>query len=160
MLREVNDLFQPPTVKDELIGGEEMVTVDQYAYGWIGHRVYGKGIRQVARETERSRNTIKKALREEYEGYGVRRRRPYPIPGPYLGMIDGWLTEDRDRPLNRRHTAAGWLDYADQKAAPLRRSSSGPITTITQWLHSSDQQHHRKNDRTPSSLFIPGPAPP
>jgi len=83
-----------------------MLTVDQYAYIRIAHRVYGKGIREIARETGHSKNTIKKALREEYEGYGVRQRQPYPSLGAYLKTIDGWLTEDKDRPLNQRHTAA------------------------------------------------------
>ena len=80
--------------------------MDQYAYIRIAHRVYGKGIREIARETGHSRNTIKKALREEYGGYGVRQRQPYPSLGAYLKTIDGWLTEDKDRPLNQRHTAA------------------------------------------------------
>jgi transposase len=82
-----------------------MLTVDQYAYIRIAHRVYGKGIREIARETGHSRNTIKKALQEEYGGYGARRRQSYPSLGPYLGTIDGWLKEDRDRPRKQRHTA-------------------------------------------------------
>jgi hypothetical protein len=34
-----------------------MLTVDQYEYIRIAHRVYDKGIRQIARETGHSRNT-------------------------------------------------------------------------------------------------------
>ena len=39
-----------------------MLMVDQYEYIRIAHRVYGKKIREIARETGHSRNTIKKAL--------------------------------------------------------------------------------------------------
>jgi DNA-binding phage protein len=55
-----------------------MLTVDQYEYIRIAHRVYGKGIRQIARDTGHSRNTIKKALRGEYSGYKSREHQPYP----------------------------------------------------------------------------------
>ena len=79
--------------------------MDQYGYVRTAHRVYGKGIREIARETGHSRNTIKRALREEYGGYGERRHQPYPSLGPFLKTIDGWLTEDRERPRKQRHTA-------------------------------------------------------
>ena len=79
--------------------------MDQYAYIRLSHRVYGKGIREIARETGHSRNTIKKALRGEYAGYSVREHQAYPSLGPYLSIIDGWLREDRDRPPKQRHTA-------------------------------------------------------
>ena len=40
-----------------------MLMVDQYEYIRTAHRVYGKKIREITRETGHSRNTIKKALR-------------------------------------------------------------------------------------------------
>ncbi|MFH1935664.1 MAG: hypothetical protein ABIN18_29360 [Pseudomonadota bacterium] len=49
-----------------------MLTVDQYSYIRSAHRVYGKSIREIARDTRHSRNTVKKALRVEQNGY-VRR---------------------------------------------------------------------------------------
>ena len=55
-----------------------MLTVDQYEYIRIAHRVYGKGIRQISRDTGHSRNTIKKALRGEHGGYKSREHQPYP----------------------------------------------------------------------------------
>jgi transposase len=39
-----------------------MLMVDQYEYIRIAHRVYGKKIREIARETGHSRNTIKKGI--------------------------------------------------------------------------------------------------
>jgi len=39
-----------------------MLKVDQYEYIRTAHCVYGKTIRQIARDTGHSRSTIKKAL--------------------------------------------------------------------------------------------------
>ncbi len=82
-----------------------MLTVDQYEYIRIAHRVYGKGIRQIARDTGHSRNTIKKALRGEYSGYKSREHQPYPVLSPFLHIIDKWLEGDKERPRKQRHTA-------------------------------------------------------
>jgi len=82
-----------------------MLTVDQYSYIRTAHRVYGKKIKQIARETGHSKNTIKKVLREEYSGYKPRIKQPYPVLGPYLTTIDQWLTDDKKRPKKQRHTA-------------------------------------------------------
>ncbi len=77
----------------------------EYQYIRRAHRVYGKGIRKVARETGHSRNKIGKALRYEYRGYSKRRRQPHPVLGPYLDIIDEWLKGDRERPKKQRHMA-------------------------------------------------------
>ena len=82
-----------------------MITVDQYSYIRTAHRVYRKKIREIARETGHSRNTVKKALKEEYCGYHSRRTQPYPVLGPYLDIIDRWLKGDRRHPKKQRHTA-------------------------------------------------------
>jgi transposase len=82
-----------------------MLNVDQYSYIRTAHRVYGKKIKQIARETGHSKNTIKKVLRGEYSGYTAREAQPYPVLGPYLKLIDQWLTDDKQRPKKQRHTA-------------------------------------------------------
>jgi len=82
-----------------------MLKVDQYGYIRIAHRVYGKSVRQIARETGHSKNTIKKLLRGEYCGYRSRTSQPYPVLGPYLNIIDKWLTDDKTQPKKQRHTA-------------------------------------------------------
>jgi transposase len=82
-----------------------MLKVGQYEYIRTAHRVYGKKIREIARETGHSRNTIRRALRGQYNGYGARKKQPYPVLGPYLEIIDSWVKEDRDRPRKQRHTA-------------------------------------------------------
>jgi len=82
-----------------------MIRMDQYSYIRIAHRVYGKGIRQISRETGHSRETIRKVLRQEPFGYASRQQQPYPILGPFLSLIDRWLEEDKSRPKKQRHTA-------------------------------------------------------
>ena len=82
-----------------------MLKVEQYDYIRTAHRVYGKKIRQIARETGHSKNTIKKVLRGEYCGYKPRAQQPYPVLGPYLQTIDKWLEDDKKSPKKQRHTA-------------------------------------------------------
>lgn len=82
-----------------------MLKVDQYEYIRTAHRVYGKKIREIARDTGHSRNTIKKALKEEYIGYKARGSQPYPVLGPYINIIDKWLESDKATPKKQRHTA-------------------------------------------------------
>lgn len=82
-----------------------MITMDQYGYIRTAHRVYGKGIRQIQRETGHDRKTIRKALREEAHGYPKRDNQPVPIAGPYRKIIEEWLAADKEIPKKQRHTA-------------------------------------------------------
>lgn len=82
-----------------------MLKVDQYSYIRTAHRVYSKKIREIARETGHSKNTIKKVIRGEYYGYKQRANQPYPVLGPYVNIIDKWLTNDKTQPKKQRHTA-------------------------------------------------------
>ena len=82
-----------------------MLKVDQYDLIRTSYRVYGKRIKQIARETGHSRNTVKKVLREEYTGYKARERQSFPALAPYRGIIDEWLAGDKERPKKQRHTA-------------------------------------------------------
>jgi transposase len=82
-----------------------MISMDQYEYIRTAHRVYGKSIREIERETGHDRKTIRKVLRGEPSGYGQRQSQPYPVLGPYLDLIDSWLKGDKDAPRKQRHTA-------------------------------------------------------
>jgi len=77
----------------------------QYGYMRMAHRVYKKSIKQIWRETGRSRQTVRKVLRNEPFGYSPRAEQPYPVLGPYLQVIDQWLADDRSRPKKQRHKA-------------------------------------------------------
>ena len=62
---------------------ERMIRMEQYSFIRTAHRVYGKSIRQISRETGHSRKTIKKILCQEPYGYSCRQRQPYPVLEPY-----------------------------------------------------------------------------
>lgn len=79
--------------------------MDHYELIRTAHRAYGKSAREIARETGHSRNTVKKALEGQPWGYSPRSHQPYPVLGPYLESIDGWLRADQDAPKKQRHTA-------------------------------------------------------
>jgi len=79
--------------------------MDQYEYIRIAHRVYGKGIRQIQRETGHDRKTIRKALQGEPYGYAERGFQPSPVIGPYREIIGGWLEGDKGVLKKQRHTA-------------------------------------------------------
>ncbi len=71
-----------------------MITMDQYEYIRIAHRVYDKGIRQIQRETGHDRKTIRKALREEESFWLFKEGSPacsdnWTIPGDHPGMACG-----------------------------------------------------------------------
>jgi transposase len=84
--------------------------MDQYEFIRIGHRVYGKSIKQLIRETGHSRNTIRKALHNEYLGYTGRERQSNPVLGRYHDQIETWLEADKDSPKKQRHTAKRVFD--------------------------------------------------
>lgn len=82
-----------------------MLRMAEYEYIRTAKRVYKKNISEISRDTGHSRNTIRKALNGEHSGYKKRVQQPFPTLGEYLAIIDGWLTEDKDRPKKQRHTA-------------------------------------------------------
>ncbi len=82
-----------------------MIRMDQYEYVRTAHRVYGKSIREISRETGHDRKTIRKVLTGEPSGYGQRQFQSCPVPGPHLQVIDSWLEGARDAPGKQRHTA-------------------------------------------------------
>ena len=78
--------------------------MDQYELIRAGHRVYGQNISELSRMTGHSRNTIKKAIRGEPWGYKEREHQPFPVLDRYMGIIDGWLKDDKEKPKKQRHT--------------------------------------------------------
>ena len=82
-----------------------MLKMDQYEQIRTANRVYGEGIKSIARRTGHSRNTVRKALRASMCDYPPRARQPYPVLGPYLSIIDTWLEGDKEQPRKQRHTA-------------------------------------------------------
>ena len=79
--------------------------MDPYELIRTAHRVYGKSIREIRRETGHHRETIRKVLKGLEPKY--RRRKPTrcPVMDPVAPIIEGWLLGDRDRPRRQRHTS-------------------------------------------------------
>jgi transposase len=69
-------------------------------------RVEGKSQRSVAREFGLSRETVRKMLQYAVPP-GYQRQQPIRRPklGPWLGVIDAILNDDKQRPVKQRHTS-------------------------------------------------------
>jgi transposase len=74
-------------------------------------RVEGKSQRSVAREFGLSRATVRKMLQYAVPP-GYQRQQPIKRPklGPWLGVIDAILEDDKQRPVKQRHTAKRIFD--------------------------------------------------
>lgn len=79
--------------------------MEQYEYIRTAHRVYGKSIRQIQKDTGHSRVTIRKALQGEYPEYKQREKQAYPVLEAHREKIEQWLKEDEESPKKQRHTA-------------------------------------------------------
>lgn len=67
--------------------------------------VEGKSQRQVARETGRSRNTVRKMLADsEKPKYQQKRERSSPVLGPYKEVLARWVEEDEKKAKKQRRT--------------------------------------------------------
>ena len=103
--------------------------MDQYELLRTAHRVYGKSIREIRRETGHHRETIRKALAGKEPKY--RRRKPprCSVMDPVARIAEGWLLGDRDRPRRVNVTqlvgsGIGWLRSMDL-GAQSRRYGAG-----------------------------------
>lgn len=75
-----------------------------------------KSIRQIAREMKHSRKTIRKALQDPTVPVYTRAKPPpKKTIGPFVEIIEQWLTEDEQRPLKQRHTARRIFDRLRQE---------------------------------------------
>ena len=80
--------------------------------------VEGKSERAVAQEFGIARETVRKMLRYSVPP-GYRRERPVKRPklGPWIGVIDAILKEDKNSPVKQRHTAKRIFDRLRQEYA-------------------------------------------
>jgi transposase len=88
-----------------ILEAEGMIGMEGYEYIRIAKRVCDKSIHQISKESGHDRKTIRKVLRGEPCGYSPRERQPYPVLGPYLEAINGWLEADKEQRKKQRHTA-------------------------------------------------------
>src|SRR6204780_1115863 len=83
-----------------------MFQVEIYGRVRRAGRVEGRSQRAVAREVGLSRETVRKMLQYAVPP-GYQRQQPIKRPklGPWLGVIDAILEDDKQRPVKQRHTA-------------------------------------------------------
>jgi transposase len=86
--------------RKEMVGVEERERIRRAYY------IEKKGIKQIARELGHGRRVIRKAIRAS-EVPVYRRKQPAcsPVLGPYLSIIQKWISEDQNQPKKQRHTA-------------------------------------------------------
>ena len=95
----------------------------------------GVSVRELARRLRKSRNTIRRALRDAgpWE-YRVRRPRPRPVMDPLVPVVERWLEEDRARPRKQRHTARRIYQRLREE-----HGFSGGESTVRQWVREQRQ---------------------
>src|SRR5713226_8915487 len=95
-----------------------MYTVEIYGRVRRAVLVEGKSERAVAQEFGIARETVRKMLRYSVPP-GYRRERPVKRPklGPWIGVIDAILKEDKNNPVKQRHTAKRIFDRLRQEYA-------------------------------------------
>jgi transposase len=93
--------------------------------------VEGRSQRTVAREFGISRKTIQKMLRYAVPpGYQRQQAVKRPKLGPWLGVIDAILDEDRTRPAKQRHTAKRIFERLKEEYG-----FSGGYTIVKDYVH-------------------------
>ena len=96
-------------------------------------RVEGRSQRAVAREFGLSRETVRKML-EYAVPLGYRRQQPVrrPMLGPWIGVIDAILDDDRQRPAKQRHTAKRIFDRLKEE-----HQFTGGYTIVKDYVHTA-----------------------
>lgn len=99
-----------------------------------------KSIREIAREFQHARKTVKKALMDPYPPvYKRKTPPPEPVLGPVKPIIDGWLSEDKDRPRKQRHTARRIYHRLKKEY-----SFKGSESTVRKYVRSKKSQGYKE----------------
>jgi len=106
-------------------------------------RVEGRSQRAVARDFGLSRETVRKML-EYAVPPGYQRQQPIKRPklGPWLGVIDAILSDDKQRPVKQRHTAKRIFERLNEE-----HGFTGGYTIVKDYVRSAEL-HSRE-------MFIP-----
>ena len=96
-------------------------------------RVEGRSQRAVAREFGLSRETVRKMLQYAVPP-GYQRQQPIKRPklGPWLGVIDAILSDDKQRPVKQRHTAKRIFDRLKEE-----HQFTGGYTVVKDYVRSA-----------------------
>ena len=82
-----------------------MVNMDQYELIRTSQRVYKKSIRQIAKETGHSRNTVRKVLSGQEPKYRRKKEAMCRVMDSVGVVVEQWLQGDRESPKKQRHTS-------------------------------------------------------
>ncbi len=126
-----------------------MLTVDDYELIRRKHLIDGESQRSIAEELGHSRNTVAKAVEHAIPpGYRLSRPRQRRVLEPVVGIIDGWVEQDRGRPRKQRHTAMRvWQRLRDE------HGFGGDYSTVRRYL--AQLERHRGEVFMPLA-FEPG----
>ena len=72
------------------------------------YEVEGYSLRKIAKDTNLNFRTVKKyAQKDDWSPKDGRKPSEprYPVMGPYIEIVEGWLKEDQLEPRKQRHTA-------------------------------------------------------
>jgi len=105
--------------------------------------IEGKSIRQIARERNHDRRTVRAAIRDAGPSrYKLTEPRSRPVLGPYVAIIDEWLAKDQLSPPKQRHTSRRIYHRLVEE-----HGYTGGESTVREYVHK-----HRTRQRP---VFIP-----
>jgi transposase len=115
--------------------------------------VQGESISAIARDLGLARNTVKRALRFEGEGYEYRRvRQPMPKLGPFLATLDGWLEAEEKLPARERRTAQRLYEGL------CLEGYTGAVDAVRRYARGFDRRRHPDTTAFIPQTFAPGEA--
>jgi transposase len=103
--------------------------MDQYEHIRTAHRVYKKSIRQIARETGHTRNTVRKALQGLWPKYRRKENPACAVMDSVAEVVERWLRSDQEESRKQRHTAHRIYTRLVEEHA-----FKGGESTVRQWV--------------------------
>ena len=111
--------------------------------------VQGESISAIARDLGLSRNTVKRALRSEGEGFEYRRSsQPRPKLGAYLATLEAWLEAEEKLPSRERRTAQRIYE------ALCLEGYTGAVDTVRRQMRVFERRRHRGSRTPPPSARV------
>jgi transposase len=115
--------------------------------------VLGESISAIARDLGLSRNTVKRALRSEGEGFEYRRSsQPRPKLGPFLETLEAWLEGEEKLPAREQRTAQRIYE------ALCLEGYTGAVDTVRRQMRAFERRRHSVVGAFIPQYFAPGEA--
>jgi transposase len=115
--------------------------------------VQGESISAIARDLGLSRNTVKRALRHEGDGFEYRRtNQPRPKLGAFIATLEGWLEAEAKLPARERRTAQRVYE------ALCLEGYSGTVDTVRRYMRAYERRHLPIATAFIPQTFAPGEA--